>query len=171
MSIHYQDELLDLVDDTDTIIGVMGRNEVYTHGLHNFRVINVFIKNSANQLFIPRRQSHKRLFPLGLDVSCGGHVTSGETYDEAFRKEVSEELNLNADAENYRILGKLTPHQDGVHAFMTVYEIFSDTTPDYNSHDFIEHFWLTPTEIMERLDQGDLAKDDLARLIKKFYLS
>lgn len=165
-----QEEILDLVNENDEVIGNMPRNEVHAQKLHNYRVINCFIKNSEGKLWIPRRQAHKRLFPLALDVSCGGHVSSGETYEEAFAKEMSEELNIDISKTSYKEIGICNPHNDGVSAFMRVYEIESDEAPNYNPEDFTEYYWLTPQEIMDRLSSGDISKDDLPRLLKKFYL-
>ena len=62
----------------------------------------------------------------------------------------------------------MNPMVDGVSAFMTVYEMQSDETPNYNSDDFSAHYWLTPTEIIERLSNGDTSKDDLPKILKKF---
>lgn len=170
MEIIHEAEMLDLVDDQDEVVGVMERNEVYAKGLSNFRVINVFLKNSNGELFIPRRQMNKRLFPGGLDVSAGGHVSSGETYLEACKKEVREELNIDITATSYTALGKMNPHGDNVSAFMTVYEIGTDETPNYNPIDFSEHYWLTPQEILDRITKGDISKNDLPKLLRKFYL-
>lgn len=170
MQQHTETEILDLVDENDNVIGVMERNEVYAKGLSNFRVINCFIRNSEGKLFIPRRQKHKRLFPLALDISVGGHVTSGETYLEAFRKETREELNIDIETVSYRVLGTMNPHDDGVSAFMTVYEIRSDETPAYNSEDFVEHYWLTQEEVTQRLQDGDISKEDLPKILKKYSL-
>jgi isopentenyl-diphosphate delta-isomerase len=167
--LQFPEEMLDLVNDQDEVIGVMERNEVYARGLHNFRVINAFVRRSDGALFIPRRQSNKRLFPNALDVSVGGHVSSGETYLEAFRKEACEELNLDIDAVSYRVLGTMNPATDGVSAFMTVYEIFLDDTPQYNTEDFSYHLWLTPFQVFQQLEGGDTSKDDLPKLLKRFY--
>ncbi len=163
------EEILDLVNENDEIIGSLPRSEVYAQNLHNFRVINCFIKNSEGKLWIPRRQAHKRIFPNALDMSCGGHVSSGETYDIAFAKEMSEELNIDVSKVTYSVLGTMTP-KDGVGAFMTVYEIISDTVPTYNEDDYSGYEWLSPAEILERLASGDTSKDDLPVLIKKFYM-
>jgi isopentenyldiphosphate isomerase len=108
------EEILDLVNENDEVIGSMERSEVYVRGLSNFRVINVFLKNSDGKLFVPRRQLTKRLFPGALDVSCGGHVSSGETYLEACTKELGEELNIDFTKVSYRILGTMNPHHDEV---------------------------------------------------------
>lgn len=167
---HSIDESLDLVDTNDKVIGKMSRSEVYDKGLSNFRTINVFLVNSKGQIWIPRRSANKKTFPLCLDMSVGGHVESGESYSKAFKRELNEELNIDSDRVKYRVLGKVTPIENGVSCFSTIYEIKSDSTPDYNKGDFIEYFWLTPKEILEKINVGDKTKSDLPKLIKTFYL-
>ncbi len=165
------EDMLDLVNEQDEVIGTMHRNEVYEKGLRNFRVVNCFIVNSEGKLWIPRRGPHKRIFPNGLDMSMGGHVDSGETYDIAFKRELQEELNLDADILGYEYLGKLTPAEHDVSAFMQAYKIHLDTEPAYNPDDFTEGLWLTPQELMDRLANGDTSKEDLPKLVKHFFLS
>ncbi len=163
------DEYLDLVDKQDNVIGKKLRSEVYAENLNNFRVINAFVVNSKGQIWIPRRSANKRIFPLCLDMSVGGHVESGELYDESFRRETVEELNIDIKDVKYRLLGKLTPDSDGVSAFMNVYEISLDEDPKYNTDDFVEYFWLTPDEVLKRIEEGDKCKSDLPKIIRKFY--
>ena len=163
------DETLDIVDMSDSIIGQKRRTEVYAAGMTNFRVVNAFLINASGQLWIPRRSAKKRIFPRCLDMSVGGHVESGESYEAAFRRELNEELNLDLDGLCWRQLGKLTPHEDHVSAFMTVYEISSDSTPQFNRDDFIEAFRLMPEEALARIEQGEFAKDDLPVLIRRFF--
>lgn len=160
---HDSDELLDLVDEQDRVIGIWSRSEIYREGLKNFRVVNAFLINDAGQLWIPRRSAKKRIFPLCLDMSVGGHVISGETYEEAFRRELLEELRIDLDEVGWKDLGQLTPHEHGVSAFMHVYEIHSNHSPDYNRDDFVEFFWMTPQEVLKRIEDGDGAKDDLSK--------
>ena len=168
-SIIYPDEeLLDLVDENDNVIGSLSRSLVYKKGLNNFRVINAFIVNTKGQLWIPRRTAHKTLFPLYLDVGIGGHVSSGETYDEAFSRELEEEANLKLNEVSYSLLGHLTPHGNNVSAFMKVYKVITDKTPNFNREDFFEYFWLTPTDFFEKINQGDKSKGDVPKLIKHF---
>lgn len=162
-------EILDLVDENDTVIGSKPRSRIYAEGLNNFRVVNAFVVNSEGKIWIPRRAADKRLFPMGLDMSMGGHVESGESYEDAFKRELEEELNLNAETTPYSLLGHLNPNKDGVSAFMNVYEIRSDKVSDYNKKDFIEYYWLTPQELLDKLAKGDKSKDDLPKLVKKFY--
>ena len=164
-----EDEWLDIVNEQDVVVDKKRRSEVYASDTSHFRVINAFIVNSEGKLWIPRRASDKRLFPACLDVSVGGHVESGETYDEAFKRESKEEVNIDIVDVAYTVLGVLTPHRDHVSAFMRVYEIKSDVEPDYNKKDFTESFWLTPAEFFERFKQGERVKGDLPLLIRAFY--
>ena len=135
------DELLDVVDADDKVIGQQFRSEVYRLGLL-CRVVNVFLENSQGQLWIPRRTTHKRTFPLCLDMSMGGHVESGESYEEALTRELSEELRMDANQVNLELLGYLTPQGSGVSAFMKVYRIKTNDAPEYNEDDFLEAQWL-----------------------------
>ena len=165
------DEILDLVNDNDEIIGSMERGEVYKNNLNNFRVINCFIKSSEGKLWIPLRQHNKRMFPNSLDVSCGGHVSSGESYLDAFKKEMREELNIDTDTIQYKVLGKCNPEVDNVSAFMTVYEIVQDVAPEYNPDDFQSYEWIAPKDLVKDTEDGTRkSKDDLPKLVRKFYL-
>lgn len=163
------DELLDLVDEQDRVIGARLRSDIYRERLSSFRAINAFLVNDNGELWIPRRTAFKKIFPLCLDMSVGGHVASGETYDEAFRRELHEELGLDLDEVEWSLLGHLTPHEHGVAAFMQVYEIRCNIVPDYNKDDFVEFFWLKPHEILERIESGEGTKDDLPKLVKLIY--
>jgi isopentenyldiphosphate isomerase len=164
------DEYLDLVDEHDNVIGNKKRSEIYAEKLSNYRVINAFVMNSKGELWIPRRTANKKLYPLSLDISVGGHVATGENYEDALRREAYEELNINVDKFPKRLLGYLNPQNDNVSSFMKVYEIKMDTIPQYNKDDFVEYFYFTPHELYERLCFGESAKSDLLKLLMFFYL-
>lgn len=165
------DEYLDLVNEKDEVIGKKLRSEVYAEGLSNFRVVNTFLVNSEGKLWLPRRSAHKRIFPLCLDMSMGGHVESGETYDYSFKRELSEELNIDADKTSWTLLDHLTPQKDKVSAYMNVYQIRTDEVPNFNPDDFTEYFWLSPEELFDRIERGEKTKGDLPILVKTFYLT
>jgi 8-oxo-dGTP pyrophosphatase MutT (NUDIX family) len=96
-------------------------------------------------------------------------VRSSESYEDALKREVVEELNLDIEQVPWRLLGHLTPYDDGVSMFMKVYEIQDDETPRWNLDDFVESYWLWPWEVLDRIQKGARAKGDLSLLIKKFY--
>ncbi|MDD2657645.1 MAG: NUDIX domain-containing protein [Candidatus Pacebacteria bacterium] len=165
----HEDEYLDLVNDNDEVIGKKLRSEVYAENLSNFRVVNTFLINTEGKIWFPRRTANKRMFPLCLDMSMGGHVESGETYDQAFKRELMEELKIDADTTPWRLLGHLSPQINTVSANMNVYEIQMNETPNYNQDDFTESFWLTPAELFARIAAGEKTKEDLPKLVRHFY--
>ena len=163
------EEMLDLVDENDQVIGQLSRDEIYKQKLHNYRVVHGFVVNAEGKIWIPRRTATKKLYPSALDYSVAGHVESGESYDASFLRETEEELNLDPTGIAWRQLGKLVP-SEGAHCFQMVYEITSDQTPDYNPDDFSEAEWYSPQEIVAMIEGSATAKPDLAETIKKFYL-
>ena len=138
----------------------------------NFRVVNVFVKNSRGQIWFPRRASHKRIFPNCLDMSMGGHVDFPETYEQAFARELKEELNIEARDVHPKLLGYLTPKDHpSLSAFMKVWEIEMEETPRFNPDDFSESFWFSSDEFRVRVKSGEGVKGDLPKLVDIFYPS
>lgn len=163
------EEILDLVNEQDEVIGSLSRREIYERGLKNFRVVHGFLVNSQGKLWIPRRTAKKKIAPNGLDYSMAGHVESGETYEQSFIRETKEELGIDLATCPWRQRAKFTP-ADGVHFFEMVYEIQSDEEPNYNREDFVEGNWYTPKQALELLKLGGPHKMDLAFTIERLYL-
>jgi isopentenyldiphosphate isomerase len=84
-------ELLDKVDINDKIIGTTTKDEAHRQG-YAHRVAAIFVFDKHNRLFVQLRKKDGL-----LDHSAAGHVRKGETYDEAARRELKEELGLTAD--------------------------------------------------------------------------
>jgi len=165
------EEFLDIVNQNDQVIDTLSRNEVYAKNLINFRAIDAFLINDQGQLWIPRRTKTKRVCPLTLDASMSGHVSAGESYDQAFVRELQEELNLDADSLKYTMIGSMTPHQHNTIGFLQVYTIHTNQEPDYNPDDFCEAFWLSPQELIEKLAAGDQGKDNLIIIMRHFFIN
>ena len=163
------DELMDVVDEKDRVIGQAWRSDLYAARSCQFRVINAMVENARGELWIPRRTATKKMFPLCLDASVGGHVRSGEGYQAAFFRETREEINLDLHKAHWQELGTLTPYTHGTSAFMRVYQIFLDASPVFNPEDFISCAWISPQALLETLQNGQPAKDDLPIILKAFY--
>ncbi len=87
------DELFDVVDAQDRVVGQKPRPEVHRLGLRH-RAVHVFIFNAAGQLFLQKRSQFKDTFPGAWDSSCSGHLQPGEDYDAGAVRELQEELGL-----------------------------------------------------------------------------
>lgn len=89
------DELLDVVDDDDRVIGCAPRARVHRDGLLH-RAVHIVVSNPQGELFVQQRAWSKDCQPGRWDTSAAGHVDHGEAYDEAARRELGEELGLVA---------------------------------------------------------------------------
>jgi isopentenyldiphosphate isomerase len=159
-------ELLDIVDENDLVVGKTTRSKIYKQGLQNHRVINAFLQNSKGQIWVNRRSKNVSMFPGGLDLSVGGHVKSGESYEQALKREVKEELNIDLNEVRYCLLDYLSPYRDGVSAFTKLYMIESDQNPKINRHEFADGYWITPEILFEQIKAGMPAKSDLPKLLE-----
>lgn len=166
-----EDELLDIVDEFDQVICVMTRSQAYAENkLSSLRAVWLLIKNQDGKFWIPRRSVTKSSSPNSLDGSTVGHVSSGETYEQAMIREVAEELNFDISRMEYRSIGKLTP-QTGSVSFIEIFElqVSNDFVIDYNKNDFSEYSWLLPEEIIQKFDEGEKIRKTLIAIIRTFY--
>lgn len=157
-----QDEILDLVDSDDNVIGVIKRSEYYrleTEKLGYVRAVEMFIQNDEGKLWVPTRNLDKKIAPGGLDYSMGGHVSAGETYLQSALRETQEELNLTLTEKDLKFVKKFTPGE--LPYFRTLYVCHSNTAPDYNPDDFSSAEWLSMEELVRKLDDGAPAKRSL----------
>lgn len=90
-------ELLDLVDSNDHVIGVVDRKKVYDEMIHSVRVIGAFLVDENGLILVQRRAANRRYCPNGYDFSVAGHVLSGENYEQAMHREAIEELGVDID--------------------------------------------------------------------------
>jgi len=162
------DELLDLVDSNDRVVGTIMRSK--TGNLKNksfLRAADAFILNNDGKLWIPRRQLNKRIAPGGLDYSMGEHVKSDEDYLTACIRGFEEELNIKVTEVNLEFVHKFRPIKN-LDYFRSLYIYRSEKVPYYNTADFSEYFWLTPQELLSKLNGGEFAKRSLLQTVEYF---
>lgn len=85
-------EMLDLVDENNVVYDTRPRSEIYAQHLDYVRTIDAVIMGRDGRLWIPLRTDEKVIFPNAFDVSVGGHIEHVMTDDEAFRREMKDEV-------------------------------------------------------------------------------
>lgn len=153
------EEILDLVDKDDNVIGTIARSETAKLGpdFGYIRASEAFLVNSQGQLWVPKRTLTKKISPGGYDFACAEHVGSGESYDDAMVRGFQEELNLDIAITDLTPLGVLRP-VGNINYFRAIYVYKSDETPRYNPQDFTGYEWLTPKEVLRNIANGVPAK-------------
>ncbi|MGY2895816.1 NUDIX hydrolase [Deinococcus sp. UYEF24] len=160
------DELLDLVNDQDEVIGTVWRSEVFAQDVVHTRGINASLVSSAGQLWIPRRSLSKSRWPGAYDMGVG---RAGESYAQTLFREAQEELNLDLKALPWRELVRFSPLTSRLSSFQRVYEIRMDDVPEFNPDDYSGGEWTTPSELRQRIAGGKSAKGDLLPLLELLY--
>lgn len=97
------DELMDICDENNNIIGRGMKSEILRKGLWH-RTARVFIYNSSGEILLQLRGKDKELYPDLLDVGAAGHVAAGEDYVDTAVREAQEELGLLIPRENLDFL-------------------------------------------------------------------
>ena len=75
------EEIFDVVNERDEVVGQLSRREVHRQGLMH-RAVHILMFNSAGKVFLQKRSMKKDNFPGTWDSSAAGHVDTGEDYDE-----------------------------------------------------------------------------------------
>ncbi|MGB7838279.1 MAG: 16S rRNA (adenine(1518)-N(6)/adenine(1519)-N(6))-dimethyltransferase RsmA [Terrimicrobiaceae bacterium] len=92
------EELFCVVDAQDRVIGSESRDQVHVNNLRH-RAIHVLIFNRLGEVFLQKRSIWKDTNPGKWDSSAAGHVDAGESYEEAARRELREEIGIDCPIE------------------------------------------------------------------------
>ncbi len=90
-----QNELFDIVDENDQVIGQARRREVHHNKNLIHRSIGVCVFNSKGEMYLQKRSSTKDTDPGKWTISCSGHVLSGDSYQVTATRELMEELEVD----------------------------------------------------------------------------
>ena len=119
------DEMLDIVDEEDRVVGRAPRGEAMARRLRH-RVTSVQVRDPLGRIFVHRRTPQKLVFPSLYDVVVGGVVGAGESYDACALREAQEELGvteLPAPEPRFTFLYESPEHVWFVRVYETVCEV------------------------------------------------
>src|SRR5215469_2474992 len=97
------DEIFDIVNERDEVIGQKARRLVHRDG-DKHRAVHVLVFNSRGEIFLQKRSMKKDTFPGAWDSSASGHLDTGEDYDSCAVRELREELGFETPRPPERLL-------------------------------------------------------------------
>src|SRR5688572_481315 len=139
------DEIFDVVNDRDEVIGQLSRREVHRQGLKH-RAVHVLIFNSKGGIFLQKRSMKKDNFPGAWDSSAAGHVDSGEDYDACVLRETREELGVQLPCVPERILRVEACKETG-QEFVWVYRCEHEGPFQLDPHEIDSGAWFPPEHV------------------------
>lgn len=152
------DELVDVVDEDDQIVGVVTRREVRARSLLH-RCAYVLVRRSDGRIHVHRRTDSKDVDPGAYDMLPGGVCAAGEGYDECASRELAEELGISGVAPRFAFRHRYSG--PGGETWGAVYEVVWDGPIAPQESEVAWHSWVTPAELDRMIAEREFCPDSL----------
>jgi isopentenyl-diphosphate delta-isomerase len=84
------------VDENNQPIGAGTRQEAWAKGIH-LRLVRLIIKDENGRILVQHRAGTVKANPNCWTNSASGHVDEDETWDQAVRREMKEEIGISTE--------------------------------------------------------------------------
>ena len=140
-----KEEIFDVVNEQDEVIGRQSRREVHRLGLMH-RAVHVLVFNASGQVFLQKRSMTKDRQPGLWDSSASGHVNTGEDYDTCAVRELREEIGLRLSAAPKRLF-KLAASAETDQEHVWVYRCEAEGPFRLHPEEIERGGWFAPADI------------------------
>lgn len=144
-----RDEIFDVVNAADEVVGQSTRHEVHRLGLLH-RAAHVIVLNAGGQVFLQKRSHLKDRQPGVWDSSASGHVDSGESYEACAVRELREELGIQSGPP-LNPLFKLAPSTATDQEHVWVYLCHTEGPFKLDPEEIEMGGWFAPEEVSQWL--------------------
>ena len=162
------EELVDVIDEEGRTVDTVPRREIRRRRLGH-RCVYVLVFNNKGELFIHLRTPTKDVYPSHWDVCVGGVLATGESFDAAARREVAEELGLDAAPE--RLFPFRYSDSSSVVQGM-VYRLKNDGPFQLQAEEIVRGEFVPPQDVAGRAAQEPFCPDALSvfmEYIRRFH--
>jgi isopentenyldiphosphate isomerase len=161
-------EIYDIVDEDDNVIGKATRKEVHTKNLIH-RSVMFFIFDKKRRILVTQRTKNKEFFKEYWSIGLGGHVLTGESYDEAVVRECKEEADID-DKPFFMGSFKLRFSKISDNENARVYGFATDKKPKLDPFEIKQGMFLTRKEMEEKIKKEKFLPEtkDLLWILKQF---
>ncbi|MBI4239502.1 NUDIX domain-containing protein [Candidatus Uhrbacteria bacterium] len=163
-------ERVDIIDEQGNVIETMLKSESHAKGLLHKCVISEVVDSQGRWLLVKQAGDRQ---DAGQYVSpVGGHVSAGETEEEALRREAEEEVGLVGDLKfeyiNRAVFNRFVIGRQENHLFV-MYNIFSDEVPKLGVES-VDYTYFTESELKDELHKNpQMFGDAFHFVIKQFF--
>lgn len=138
------EELVILVDENDTQIGLMPKLEAHEKAVLH-RAFSVFVLNSKKEVMLQQRAAHKYHSPLLWTNTCCSHQRDGESNIEAGTRRLREEMGFETPlSEVFHFIYK-APFDNGLteHELDHVLIGYFNDAPQINPDEVADWKWMS----------------------------
>jgi len=159
-------EIYDVVDEDDNATGKATRKEIHDKKLIH-RSVMFFIFDKKGRIFVTQRTNNKEFFKEYWSIVLGGHVNSGETYEEASIRECKEETGIDDKPIFMGFFKQRIPEEK---ENVKVYAFYTDKFPKIDSFEIKQGKFIAMEEINELLKKEKFLPEtkELLKILKNF---
>lgn len=181
------EEYFDLLDENGNKTGKIKLRKLVHRDGDWHRAVHIWIYNDRKEILLQRRSPNKDSDPNLLDISCGGHLTSGDDSLTGALRELKEELGLSVKKEELKYITTLKrspKHDDGFvdNEYDDLYLLNVNKSCDemqFQEEEISEIFFIAYDDFKKMVEEGreDLVKlpdeypilfDELDKIFRKF---
>lgn len=161
-------ELLDVVDDEDTVIGQETRENCHKNNLTH-RSVMFFIFDMDDNILVNKRSQNKDFFGGRWSIVLGGHLVAGQTYEEAAIREAFEETGIKDKPFKMGYFQKRLPQEN---ENVTVYGFKTAQIPKLLADEIEFGEFITWNEALNKMETEDFMPetDDLIEVFEKYFI-
>lgn len=141
-----QDELLDIVDEANCVIGQATRGDIHKQHLRH-RACHIIVFDHAGRVLVQQRSAGKDTGAGLWDSSAAGHVDSGESYPVCAVRELHEELGLRVEEDDLQVSLLLPAIAETGMEFAQVYRLKTDQQPQPDATEIAALRWCSKPEL------------------------
>ena len=160
-------EMVDVVDDDDRVIATVTRAEMRAGRLQH-RAVSIAVLGSDGRLLVHRRADTKDVWPGMWDLAAGGVVGAGESYEDAARRELAEELGVRVDS--MECLGEGRFADDAVALIGRGYRCVHDGPFTFTDGEIAEVRWVDRAALDALMAAEQFVPDNVALLLPLLHL-
>jgi isopentenyldiphosphate isomerase len=150
------DELVDVVDEDDRVVGTVTRREMRARNLLH-RCTYVIVRNARGDVYVHRRTDTKDVYPGLYDVTAGGVLAPGESYDEGAARELEEELGIVGVSPRFRFKHRYEGPEGRV--WGSVYDVVWDGPIRHQQSEIAWGTFAPLDEVRAMLDEREFCPD------------
>ena len=141
-----QSELFVVVDKDDQVIGYRTRYDCHHDKSLIHRAVGIVITNDKGEILLQKRSQKKDTGKGLFDIASSGHVAKGESYREAAKRELKEELGVTASLTFVKKFLLHLPHET---EFDEIFRAHHNGPFKVNKEEIDAVFFVKPSDITE----------------------
>ena len=162
------DEVLDLVDKDDNVIGTVKKGMANSDPRLIHREIAIILVNRNGEVLLQQRSYKKKVFPGMWTVSCAGHVFHGASPEKTAHRELEEELGFDTKLKFFKKF--LRKESNETHFSYWFWGIYKDEKIIIEPEEVERVNWVNQEKLEQLIKDKKITKVS-AEMIKEFWLN